>query len=225
MKILVLLLALFINTIAFAQAVTSEILHYTPFTRNAFNADKYPTDSFSIKQTTYRMNDYYGQKRDLTFTLLRHDYKIREHYKYSFDVSLQIWIEQRANGHMLRSLFMDVTEQYEHSVYVSTRFLPNYFAVLSLGEFTGELFLIDNSGTWYVLPGHLFCFDEKSQIIYSFVPGECGECRIGKFNLTAKEMVTKVNPRSSTAWPEYPRECWSTSIFEDEQMVKWDMKE
>ena len=224
MKTHFLLGAMLINAIASAQVVTSEILYYSPFTRNEFIADRYSADSFSIKQTTYRMTDYYEQKREITVTLLRHDYKIREHNKYSFDVSLQIWIEQRANGDLARSLFMDVTEHYEHSMFVSTQFLPNYFAVLSLSEFTGEHFLLDNSGTWYILPGYLFCFDESEQTVYSFVPEECGGCRIGKFNLITKEMVTKES-NGTDAWSEYPRECWWNSIFEEENRVKWDMKE
>lgn len=224
MKTVLMLSALFLCTSALAQDVLSEIPDYWPLARNEFN-DLYPADSFSVRRTKYRMTDYYHQVREIRITLLRDDYKLREPYKHSFDSHLTLWIEQFANGHLVRSVSVVVSVKDEHPVYISYRFLPHYFAVFLANEFSGELFLLDNSGTWFLLPGHTFCFDESTKTIYSFVPGECGECRIGKFNLTTKEMTTKMSPHSATAWPEYPRACWNRSIFEEEQRVKWEMKE
>ena len=206
-------------TTVIGQSYQMNFLPLKPRSGEIFDQSLYPSDSFSVRRIDHPLGETI-----VSVILLHHDYMGPEYYIGDENIFFQIWLEQRKNGELLHSSYFGFEEGENYYQITTKPIHQDYYLFNSQREFTGTLFLIDKSGTWHKMTGCCFCFDPEAQVIYSFVPEECGGCTIGKFNLNTYEMITKKWDGKGIAWSEYTHNIWSNLIFGQDERIEWTVR-
>ncbi|MBK8196523.1 MAG: hypothetical protein IPK76_26240 [Lewinellaceae bacterium] len=177
---------------------------------NVFDRNKYPADSFEVRETVYELED-----TRIILTILHAVFSLEE-------TEDQTWIEQRKDDWLLGSRYLGFVSMSEGGVALPERqLLQDFFIIKSSGEFTGAYYLISMEGDWYEIPGNELFMDKAGKMLYTYVPYECGGCAIGKFDVAGRELTTKFSGGGDDAWPEVKDRKDYVSLFWDCTWVKW----
>lgn len=175
-----------------------------------FEQNMYPADSFEVRKTVYEL-----EETRIILTILHAVFSTEEAFN-------QTWIEQRKNDWLLNSRYLGFVDISEGGVALPERqLLRDFFIIKSSGEFTGTYYLISMDGDWFELPGNEIIIDQTGKMLFTYVPGECGGCTIGKFDVTKRELTTKYSAGGDDAWPEVKDRKGYVSLFRDCTWVKW----
>jgi hypothetical protein len=99
--------------------------------------------------------------------------------------------------------------------------LNDYFIMNNAREFTGIFYLITKNGVWYEVPGGEIYLNANKSLLFTYVPVECGGCKIGRFDLKSKKMFTKLWNGEGTAWSEIKDKSSLIDLFENGEWLKW----
>jgi len=176
-----------------------------------FDRSKYPADSFSIRKMEYKT----GSSK-IVIHLLHYDYLGKDSEFF------QMWIEQRKNKEVLRARYWgDFVLDGNGFQLPAEQPVKDYFIILKANEFSGTVYLISEEGIWYQVPGHFAQLDTKAQVLYTFNPQECGECKIGKFVFETKKLTTKTWNGEGDPWPGIKRNKNLTNVFSNGKWITW----
>lgn len=173
---------------------------------DVFLKEKYPTDSFSVREKVYNFD-----QTKIIFTLLQYKY----HNKNSD--FCQIWVEQRQGKKVLKSYFLGENGGESGVQLPIVQPLKDYFILNKASEFTGTFYVINREGTWIEIPGAGLYSNTDQTSLFSFVPVECGGCPIGRFNLKTQQLFTKDWDGEGPAWEEGNL----MNLFEKGQWLKY----
>lgn len=203
----------FIFLLFIAAYSTSSAQDMTNRCGERFVSEKYPTDSFSVKELKYDHGD-----TEIIFTLLHHNYPLQDDNGYG---SFQIWIEQRKNNEVLKSEYWGFEEGENGYQLPATQLLNDYFIVNRSREFTGTFYLISKEGNWHKIPGAEAYWSKDKSRVYTFVPVECGGCDIAKFDPATGQLSKKLWDGHGAAWEEIKDRSGLVNLFENGEWIKW----
>lgn len=173
--------------------------------------EKYPADSFSIKERIYSLGS-----TNIVFTFLHHDYLGKDN-KFC-----QIWIDQRKGRKIIKSIYWGYEEGENGILLPRKQLLNDYFIINDADEFTGVFYLISKKGVWYEIPGGEIYLNANKSLLFTYVPGECGGCKIGRFDLKSKKMFTKIWDGEGPAWSEIKDKSSLINLLENGEWLKWE---
>lgn len=202
--LLILFFTLMLATILQAQGIPNRC-------GAVFNKANYPRDSFSVKEQIYTLGS-----TKIVLTILHHDY-LEKDKAFS-----QIWIAQSKDKKILKSKYLGY-EGDESGIQVPNKQpLADYFIVNAAGEFSGMFYLISSNGAWYEIPGGSLYLNTNKSRLFTYVPAECGGCKIARFDLKSKKMFTKLWDSEGTAWEEIKPKSSLINVFENSKWLKWE---
>ena len=177
---------------------------------DVFKRSKYPADSFIIRTRNYPLGN---TTIILTF--------VRPKYLQDDPNFFQTWLEQRENGKLLKSISL-IEYSSESGIQLPIKQpLQDFFIINDASEFTGTFYLLHKTGVWYKVPGLWMKINKAKTQLFTYVPGECGGCPIGKFDVALSKLTTKLWDGMGTAWKEADEKLELFDPFKDGEWLQW----